>query len=65
MAWLGIAVHHTNLRHEARPTAGSVVDGVQLFQQCRGVRKTVVCLHQPLHQLTVCAIQQLRVLLKL
>ena len=59
------ALHNTNLRHEARPAAGSVVDGVQLLQQGGGVRKAVVSLHQALHQLTVRAVQQLRVLLQL
>lgn len=60
-----MGLHYIDLRHEARPAAGGVVDGVQLLQQGGGVRETVVSFHQTLHQLAVCAIQQLGVLLKL
>lgn len=48
--------NYADLRHEARPAAGSVVNGVQLLQQGGGVWKAVVSFHQTLHQLTVCAI---------
>lgn len=52
----GVRLSYTDLRHEACPAAGSVVDGVQLLQQGGGIGKTVVSLHQTLHQLTVGAI---------
>ena len=55
----------TDLRHEARPATGGVVDSVQLLHESGGVREGVVSLQQTLDQHTVRRVQQLWVALQL
>ena len=44
----GLAMDGTDLRHEARPATGGVVDSVQLLHESGGVREGVVSLQQTL-----------------